>query len=412
VIRSRQAGRLAALPGRGQTIVALAILVVLASAVAAPAEGRQRRSERGTGVTIAVIGDYGTATRAAADVAELVAGWGLDAIVTVGDNYYSSAGGSGTDRYHRAVGRLYCDFLHGVPAGEWCAGGGSPTNRFWPATGNHDYNEAGIASYLAYFDLPGDELVYETVIGPLHVLVLDSHRALRRPREMRRQRAWLRSALGASTAAWRMVVAHHPPYSSGAHGSSPAMRWPFNRWGADLVVAGHDHVYEHLAAEGIPYLVNGLGGAARSWFPRRDPGSVRRYAADWGALRVRATDRTLDVAFVTVSGGVEDSFALSRPSARPQPFAKTSPGHRASALESPLRLRWEASTEAYSYETCVDRVIDGRCSSRWRNAGQRTGRTLRGLPADTVHEWQVRAVGPAGRRAADRGAWRRFTTAP
>lgn len=41
---------------------------------------------------------------------------------------------------------------------------------------------------------------------------------------------------------------------------------PFESWGADAVIAGHDHHYERLAnpnsltgRSGFPYIVNGLG---------------------------------------------------------------------------------------------------------------------------------------------------------
>ena len=38
------------------------------------------------------------------------------------------------------------------------------------------------------------------------------------------------------------------------------MQWSFTAWGVDTVLAGHDHTYESLLVDGIPYFVNGLGG--------------------------------------------------------------------------------------------------------------------------------------------------------
>ena len=52
-----------------------------------------------------------------------------DAVVTVGDNAYGSAG------QDTAVGQYYHSFIGGY-AGAY--GAGSPTNRFFPALGNHD----------------------------------------------------------------------------------------------------------------------------------------------------------------------------------------------------------------------------------------------------------------------------------
>jgi hypothetical protein len=47
------------------------------------------------------------------------------------------------------------------------------------------------------------------------------------------QAAWLKSALAASTATWKIVYFAMPPYSSDANGfMTPSMQWPFQAWGA------------------------------------------------------------------------------------------------------------------------------------------------------------------------------------
>ena len=45
-------------------------------------------SDCGEGLRVAVIGDYGEAGQPEADVAALIDRWGVDAIVTAGDNNY------------------------------------------------------------------------------------------------------------------------------------------------------------------------------------------------------------------------------------------------------------------------------------------------------------------------------------
>jgi hypothetical protein len=52
----------------------------------------------GAGTRIAVIGDYGLAGQPEADVAALIDLWGVDAIVTAGDNNYMDGAG-GKDLY-------------------------------------------------------------------------------------------------------------------------------------------------------------------------------------------------------------------------------------------------------------------------------------------------------------------------
>jgi tartrate-resistant acid phosphatase type 5 len=385
----------------------MAMLLLVVAGGATSVEARQSRSA-GEGLTLAVIGDFGSYDANEEAVAELVKGWQPDAVITVGDNIQTKAvGGTGTDRYDRAVGRYYCRFLHAVAPGEWCDGGKAEANRFWPATGNHDYSDGGIENYLAYFSLPGNERYYDVVLGPVHVFFIDSQKARRSERSL--QSAWLKGALGASASPWKVVVLHHPPYSSGAaHGSTPAVQWPYNAWGADLVLSGHDHSYERLAAEGIPYVVNGLGGYTRRGFGTIDPGSVTRFNASWGAMRIDASAQTLEARFVSVDGTSEDTFSVARPARRPGAFSKVLPVDAASTAATSVRLRWPAAKRAYSYEYCVDTVIDGRCSTTWRNAGTRTRARVTQLAAGKVHEWQVRALNSAGGRIADRGAWWRF----
>ncbi len=278
---------------------------------ATPATDRARSSGApippDASLTFAVIGDYGTASAAAARVAALVNSWQPAFILTTGDNYYRGAGDP-TNPYDGSTGRFYCAFLHGVPSGPRCRAEAMSRsgNRFFPALGNHDYSDAGLDRYLSYFALPGErfrstsgnERYYDVVWGPVHVFVLNSNP--QEPDGIRahsRQARWLRARLAASTAPWQIVILHHPPYSSGPHGSTPTWQWPFADWGADVVIAGHDHIYERILREGIVYIVNGLGGGARYALRRPVAGSVFRYNAGWGALRVTATTTTLDLAF-------------------------------------------------------------------------------------------------------------------
>lgn len=72
----------------------------------------------------------------------------------------------------------------------------------------------------------------------------------------------LQNQLAASTAPWKIVILHQSPFSSGDHGSFPRLQWPFETWGADAVLSGHDHIYERILKNSFPYFVNGIGGAS------------------------------------------------------------------------------------------------------------------------------------------------------
>jgi hypothetical protein len=84
----------------------------------------------------------------------------------------------------------------------------------------------------------------------------------------REQYAWLEATLRASAARgsdWRIVVGHHPIFSSGEHGDTPELVEELlpllDRYGVDMYLSGHDHTMQHLQhrGSGVQFLVNGSG---------------------------------------------------------------------------------------------------------------------------------------------------------
>ena len=78
-----------------------------------------------------------------------------------------------------------------------------------------------------------------------------------------------------------------------------------------MVLNGHEHLYERAAADGITYDTDGLGGAPRYVFGTPISGSAARFADDFGALRLRVTDASIDGAFVSVDGASQDAFTIT-----------------------------------------------------------------------------------------------------
>jgi tartrate-resistant acid phosphatase type 5 len=276
--------------------------------VAAAAEALENRVLLSS-ARFAVVGDYGAdATGYAAQegsVANLIKSWNaaspLDAVVTTGDNNYEYGEWSTIDQN---IGKYYSDFI-GNYVGSY--GPGAATNKFYPVPGNHDWDstidqdgdgKAGIDPYTDYFTLPGNERYYTAIVGPVQIFAIDSDPREPDGRDVNSAQAqWLRQGLAASTSPWQIVVFHHPSYSSGSHGSDTTMQWPFAQWGADLVLNGHDHSYERLSVDGIPYIVNGLGGKTIYSFNTPIAQSQFRYNADVGAQLMEATDTTLAISF-------------------------------------------------------------------------------------------------------------------
>lgn len=348
---------------------------------------------------VAVIGDYGLAGQPEADVAALVDSWSPTFIVTTGDNNYSAGAASTIDPN---VGQYYHQYIFPY-AGTY--GDGDTINRFFPSLGNHDWVTAGAAPYLNFFTLPGNERYYDFAQGPVHFFILDtdSHE----PDGISSgsvQGQWLRRGLAASTAPWKIVISHFPPYTSGStHGSSLSTRWPFPAWGASALLAGHEHIYERVMVDGFPYIVNGLGG--KSLYPFGEPieGSVVRYNDDYGAMIITADADSMTLSFFSRTGIGVDTLVLRSPS--PTLLA---PPDTATAQPLALTLRWTGAGSSTRFHLQVDDDSTFQ-SPRVDDSTLVVGSSFTGpLQHATTWFWRVRQ-GPA----TSWGSWsavRRFTT--
>ncbi|MEZ4711211.1 MAG: metallophosphoesterase [Caldilineaceae bacterium] len=276
---------------------------------------------------IAVIGDYGRNNDAEASVAALVHGWNPDFVITVGDNNYPDGEASTIDDN---VGQYYGRYI-GNYTGAY--GPGSPTNRFWPVLGNHDWHTIACdavgctGAYFDYFTLPNNERYYDVDLGLVHLFALDSEDAEPDGRTVGSvQAAWLRAQLAASAACYNLVYFHHAPYSSGKHGSNQAMQWPFAAWGADAILSGHDHLYERLDVNGAPYFVNGAGGAGLYSFDNlgnlpAEADSLVRDNQDFGAMLITADATSIVYHFYHADGLLIDEYASTKACANSPPSA-------------------------------------------------------------------------------------------
>lgn len=270
--------------------------------------GFETLEEKALLATFAVIGDYGSSGPGEMAVANMVKSWNPEAILTLGDNNYQT-GSAGT--IDANIGQFYHAYI-GNYQGSY--GPGSATNRFFPSLGNHDWQTPGAQPYLDYFTLPGNERYYDFVLDNVHFFAVDSD-----PNEPdgnasdSAQAQWLRDGLLNSQAEFNVVYFHHAPYTSDANGPSPNMRWPFQQWGADVVLSGHAHQFERLQVGGLPYLVNGLGGAEIVSFGAPASGSQFRFNADFGALRLNTSSTSLLFEFLSIQDGgtVIDSYTVA-----------------------------------------------------------------------------------------------------
>jgi hypothetical protein len=151
---------------------------------------------------------------------------------------------------------------------------GRHRSRTHPIPGNHDYHTAGAAPYFAFFgDAAGSpgHGYYSYTLETWHIVALDSNVAIGAGSA---QVAWLADDLRLNASPCTLAYLHHPLYSSG-----PSLGVGFTRdaWrvlyqsGVDVVLTGHDHLYERFGPQdpdgrpdyslGIREFVVGTGGA-------------------------------------------------------------------------------------------------------------------------------------------------------
>ena len=131
------------------------------------------------------------------------------------------------------------------------------------------------------------------------------------------QAGWFDNELRTSTAKWKVVVMHHPLYSSGKkHGSSMKLRRKIEplltKYKVNVVFAGHDHIYERVKPQhGVQHFVTGAGGKLRHG--NMDKGSTitaAGYDKDNHFMLIELDDRELSFKAISETGELIDSGAI------------------------------------------------------------------------------------------------------
>jgi len=187
-----------------------------------------------------------------------------------------------------------------------------------PVVGNHEYLTADAAGYFAYFGTaagPSDKGYYSFDTGSWHVVVLNSNcRRVGGCDLSSPQVRWLQEDLRTHRDRCTLAALHHPRFSSGKHGSEDqyATLWRvLQDAGVEIVLAGHDHVYERLAPQdaegradprGPRQFVVGTGGRNHTEFRTPLPTSEARSEDAFGFLGLELTDSAYRWRFHAVAG--------------------------------------------------------------------------------------------------------------
>jgi acid phosphatase len=197
---------------------------------------------------------------------------GANFVISTGDNFYPGGATSVADpQFQATFEKIYDDPALMIP---WYVVLGNHDHRgdveaeIHYTTGNsrwhlpsayYTHTEALADGTTAEFFFIDSEAIRERYQSWVPHLVRDA------------QVKWLERELANSKAEWKIVVGHHPVYSSGMHGDTKALirriRPLFKKYGVQAYFNGHDHDLEHIIMSRTHYFTSGAGGETRPASP-------------------------------------------------------------------------------------------------------------------------------------------------
>jgi hypothetical protein len=223
---------------------------------------------RGVPVRVLAFGDYGTGSdeqkATAAAMRRYHASHPFDFGLTLGDNFY----GEGLPSPDHPRWKEQFEELYG-PMGI----------EIFACFGNHDeYDPDSPAAEILRssrsdsWRMPAQFYTYTA--GPAQFFAIDCN-------DMSEvQQRWLRDALDASRARWKIVYGHFPPYlaadyENGEFKEFSSVIMPILKDRADVYFAGHHHSLQHVRdVDGVHLFISGGGGAGTYEVDEKSPRKV------------------------------------------------------------------------------------------------------------------------------------------
>ncbi len=306
-----------------------------------PAFRTQPAPEVAAPLDFVVLGDFGVGTydeseaggrqtRIAGVLERLVDDDAVRLVLTTGDNVYD--GGDVDADWYSSYFQPYRYALARVPV--------------YPTVGNHDSGESERSDNRDILD--GNFHVEERFVSPparrraftefglyyrfgygadVEFVCIDTSEGLDGPHphfyEHPDTREFLREVLapGPARPRWRIAFCHHPPYCAGPDhdNSEPVLESivPLLRdGGADVLISGHEHNFQHTVVDGVSYFVTGAAGKLDERPPERfAEARTLAWAAESHLLHVRVDGEGMSV--VPISGLTPDGT--------PRPMSTFSP---------------------------------------------------------------------------------------
>ena len=292
-----------------------------------------------------------------------------------------------------------------------------------PTIGNHEYGTPGAAGYFTYFGAAAGDPAkgyysFDVGTGPgtWHVVVLNSNcTAIGGCDAASPQVAWLRADLASHPTDCTLAAWHHPRYSSGPHGNDPTVSTLWDvlmEQGADLVLVGHDHLYERFAPQdsdsrrdvvrGMRQILVGTGGRSLYGVASARPNVEALDATTFGALFLTLKPTGYDWSFESIDGGPPRDQGFGACHRRPQGFYPIAPCR---VLDT--RVLAQGPALAAGQERLVQ--LAGACgvpndatavASNWTTTGASASGELRVFPTGGDNPGNVVVAVRAGRTRA------------
>jgi len=205
-------------------------------------------------------------------------------------------------------------------------------------------------------------------------------------------------ANGSLTTAWTFTVLPKPDVfnksSPPANGETNILPNPTLSWGTSNNASSYEYCLSTTTCTTANTWVS-TGSTTSKTFSGLFPGI--KYT--W---QVRARNAT---GITYADGGTLWMFTVLP---KPAAFNKSSPDNNATNQPTNPTLSWEPSSNASSYEYCINTTASCPDPSAWISSDTSTSVTLSGLTTGTYY-WQVRATNASGITYPDSGIWWSFT---
>lgn len=266
------------------------LLLILLSIIATQAQPKKKNNQtqeilnipKDDALNFYVIGDWGRyGGHHQADVAtqmdEYAKQFDPEFIISTGDNFYTNGVASTQDP-------------HWMLSFESIYAKGGITCPWYPVLGNHDYQGNAQAQidyskisrrwsfpsrYYTFVQKIDKNTKARFIFIDTNPFVEKYHKQNGKYGDLAKQDTtaqfrWLDSVLTSSKEEWKIVIGHHPVYSSSKkHGDQPELHRRLKplmeKHGVDFYFCGHDHDLQHQKPEGstIDYVVSGAGSETR-----------------------------------------------------------------------------------------------------------------------------------------------------